>query len=260
MIPATAAALEPATAEATPAASVEGVWAGYGSGNLALRDVTIRVATGERRAVVGPSGSGKSTLLKLFKGLVSPVRGEVQTLGVPLCRQSKAKGVRARVGYIPQNLGLVENATTLENALMGSLHRVGEVRSWLGMFPAEEYDAAYEALGMVGIEHLAARKAHQLSGGERRRLAVSRALVQRPQLLLADEFLSELDDVTTEQVLAGLEAARERFGMTVVIVEHDLRVACSYCDSVTVLRDGAVVAEAASRDLDEHSLRGLLRG
>jgi phosphonate transport system ATP-binding protein len=154
----------------------------------------------------------------------------------------------------------VENATTLENALMGSLHRVGEVRSWLGMFPAEEYDAAYEALGMVGIEHLAARKAHQLSGGERRRLAVSRALVQRPQLLLADEFLSELDDVTTEQVLAGLEAARERFGMTVVIVEHDLRVACSYCDSVTVLRDGAVVAEAASRDLDEHSLRGLLRG
>jgi phosphonate transport system ATP-binding protein len=243
------------------AVNVDGVWAAYGPGAPALRDVSLKVRQGERRAVVGPSGSGKSTMLKLLKGLVPATQGNAQTLGVSVCNRGGTKGcLRARVGYIPQNLGLVSSATVLQNALMGALHRVRGWRSWLGAFPQHEVDAAYEALDAVGIAHLAERKAHQLSGGERRRLAVARALVQRPELLLADEFLSELDDVTSEHVLKGLEAACERYGMTVLIVEHDLKVACNFCDSVTVLRDGKVVAEAQTRNLDEASLRGLLRG
>lgn len=238
---------------------VEDAWAAYSGGSMALRGVSLRVGCGERRAVVGPSGSGKSTLLKMLKGIVSPLRGEVQTLGVAVCERGSDRCLRARVGYIPQNLGLVESATVLDNALMGALHRTGEVRSWLGLFREEDYESAHEALDLMAIAPLADRKAHQLSGGERRRLAVARALVQRPELLLADEFLSELDDATAEQVLAGLEEARCRLGMTLVVVEHDLRVACSFCDEVTVLRGGQVVAEARSRDLDESSLRGLLR-
>jgi phosphonate transport system ATP-binding protein len=235
-----------------------GVWAAYDPKGFALQDVSLEVAAGERRAIVGPSGSGKSTLLKLLKGLLSPVQGEMQALGLPIQSGSRRR-MGAKIGYIPQNLGLVNNATVLENALMGALHRVGGVRSWMGIFPAEAYDAAYEALEAVGISHLAQRKAHQISGGERRRLAVARALVQRPEVLLADEFLSELDDATAAQVLRGLEVARERYGMTIVIVEHNLRLACSFCDKVTVLRDGKVIADASGCEKEENNLRCLLQ-
>jgi len=233
------------------AASVEmvGVWAGYGREPV-LRNVSLSVAAGERHAIVGPSGSGKSTMLKLLKGIMQPTAGLVTTgLGA---------GEHARIGYVPQNLGLVGGATVFQNALMGSLHRVGTMRSWFGSFPREERDAAWEALESVGISHLAFRKAHQLSGGERRRLALARTLVQRPSILLADEFLSELDEGTSEQVLAALDAAQRRLGMTVILVEHNLRVACGFCDKVAVLCDGCVVAELAGDDLSEETLRCLV--
>lgn len=257
-IPVSAPAPSGPALAAAPAVEVRGAWAAYGAEPV-LRGVSLRVAPGERRAIVGPSGSGKSTLLKLLKGLVSPQRGEVRTLGVAVAGGRRARArLGARVGYIPQNLGLVSSATVLENALMGALHRTGALRSWLGLFRTEEYRAAREALAAVGIEHLAERRAHELSGGERRRLAVARALVQRPELLLADEFLSELDDASAGQVLRALEVAQQTLGMTVVIVEHDLRVACSFCDRVTVLCDGCTVAELRSAETDEESLRCLL--
>jgi phosphonate transport system ATP-binding protein len=249
----------------SPAVEVRGAWAAYGRQPV-LRDVSLTVAAGERHAIIGASGSGKSTLLKLLKGLVPAQRGEVRTLGLAVGNGQQRRGsnghgtprLGARVGYIPQNLGLVSSATALENALLGALHRAGELRSWLGLFPQAEYRAAWDALDAVGIAHLAHRKAHELSGGERRRLAVARTLVQRPELLLADEFLSELDDATAQQVLRALEVAQEALGMTVVIVEHDLRVACTFCDRVTVLCDGCAVAELCGADADEETLRCLM--
>lgn len=227
----------------------------YGDTPPALRSLCLNIRQGERHAIVGPSGSGKSTLLKVLKGLVHPEQGRVETLGLAVNGRSSRRGLRARVGYIPQNLGLVGTATVLDNALMGSLHRVGELRSWLGLFPREELDAAHAALETTGIAHLRDRLAHQCSGGERRRLAVSRALVQRPEVLLADEFLSELDDVTASQVLRGLEAAHREHNMTVVIVEHNLEVARTFCDRVTVLREGCKVCEVAGCDVDDAELR-----
>ncbi|HEX5521720.1 MAG TPA: ATP-binding cassette domain-containing protein [Longimicrobiaceae bacterium] len=238
---------------------MSGVWATYGRGAVALKDVSLRVAPGERRAIVGASGSGKSTLLKLLKGLLSPARGEVRTLGVSLEERDAKRRLGARVGYIPQNLGLVNGSTVLENALMGALHRTGTLRSWSGVFASDEYDAAHEALETVGLAPLSHRRAHQLSGGERRRLAVARALVQRPELLLADEFLSELDSLTAGQVLEALEAAREKYDMTLVMVEHNLGVVCSFCDHVSVLREGTLVAETACCLVDECALRDLFR-
>jgi len=249
----------PTASSATMAVEVQGVWAAYGA-HPVLRDVTLAVLQGERRAIIGPSGSGKSTLLKLLKGLVPAQRGAVRTLGIEVGGKRVRGGplLGARVGYIPQNLGLVSSATALENALMGALHRTGLARSWLGMFPEAECRAAWDALDSVGIAHLAHRKAHQLSGGERRRLAVARALVQRPELLLADEFLSELDDGTAQQVLRALEVAQKQLDMTVIVVEHDLRVACTFCDHVTVLCDGCTVAEMRGADADEETLRCLM--
>jgi phosphonate transport system ATP-binding protein len=237
------------------AVRVHGLWAGYAPGAPALRGVSMEVAPGERRVVVGPSGSGKSTLLKVLAGLIRPDAGEVRVLG-------RAAGARGRsvqpVGYVPQNVGLVATATVLQNVMLGALARTSQLRAALGAFPAEEYEHAAEALSSTGLDHLAQRRAHELSGGERRRLAVARALVQRPALLLADEFLSELDDVTADRVLAALDAARQRLGMTIVMVEHNLRVACDFADRVTVLGAGEVVADAPRSDFEPATLRALL--
>lgn len=238
-----------------PVVRMEGVWAGYGTAAPALRGVSMVVAPGERRVVVGPSGSGKSTLLKVLAGLVRPSAGVARVLG-------SGVGTRRRdappVGYVPQNVGLVATATVLQNVMLGALARTSALRSALGAFPREEYDTAAEALDSTGLAALAGRRAHELSGGERRRLAVARALVQRPALLLADEFLSELDDLTAERVLGALDRARVRLGMTIVMVEHNLRVACDFADRVTVLGAGEVVADAAAAELDPTILRGLL--
>lgn len=243
---------------AVPALQLDGVWVSYGSDPPALCDVSLSILPGERRAIVGPSGSGKSTLLKLLKGLVPAVQGGVSTLGVAVNGRRPDRTVRERVGYIPQNLGLVGSATALENALMGAFHRVGEVSSWLGVFPRREKSRALHALETTGLAPLAGRKAHQLSGGEKRRLAVARALVQTPEVLLADEFLSELDDGTAGQVLRALEAAHRELGMTIVMVEHDLRVARSFCDVVTVLDCGWKIAEGSREELDEETIRSLI--
>lgn len=240
---------------APAAVRMAGVWAGYRPGLSALRGVTLEVAPGERRVVVGPSGSGKSTLLKVLAALIRPSAGEVQVLGTPA--GTRRRGAM-QVGYVPQNVGLVATATVLQNVMLGALARTSAIRSAIGAFPRGEYESAAEALASTGLGHLSERRAHELSGGERRRLAVARALVQRPALLLADEFLSELDDVTAERVLAALDGARVRLGMTIVMVEHNLRVACDFADRVTVLNDGEVVADAPAADLDPAILRGLL--
>jgi phosphonate transport system ATP-binding protein len=246
-----------------PAVEIRGVWAAYG-GDPVLRNVSLEVKSGERRAIVGPSGSGKSTLLKVLKGLVPSVRGEVRTLGIAVPsprewnRREERRRLGARVGYIPQNLGLVTSATVLQNALLGALHRTGAVRSWLGFFTPAEVETAWDALEAVGIAHLADRRAHELSGGERQRVAIARTLVQRPELLLADEFLSELDGTTAEQVLRALDVAQRQLGMTVVLVEHDLRVACGFCDHVTVLCEGCKVGEVRGAESSEEELRCLM--
>jgi phosphonate transport system ATP-binding protein len=234
---------------------MEGVWAGYAPGAPALRGVSLEVAPGERRVVVGPSGSGKSTLLKVLAGLIRPSGGTVRVLG---SRAGARRRGAPQIGYVPQNVGLVATATVLQNVMLGALARTSQIRSALGAFPREEYEVAAEALRSTGLGHLSERRAHELSGGERRRLAVARALVQRPSLLLADEFLSELDDLTAERVLGALDDARRRLGMTIVMVEHNLRVACEFADRVTVLVAGEVVADAPAGDLDPAMLRGLL--
>jgi phosphonate transport system ATP-binding protein len=247
----------PADADGLEAVRMTRVWAGYGTGDFAIRDVSLAVAGGECRVVVGPSGSGKSTLLKVLAGLVPASRGRVEVLGRALRRGAVPRDTRRRIGYIPQNLGLVASATAMENVLLGALSRTSALRSCMGMFAASDHEDALRALEETGLSRLADRRAHQLSGGERRRLAVARALVQRPDLLLADEFLSELDDVTAGRVLEALQRARESLGMAVVMVEHNLGVACSFADRLTVVNDGGIVADAPAGEMDPAMLRAL---
>lgn len=196
--------------------------------------------------ILGMSGSGKTTLLKLCKGLLAPTSGTVRVLGEPVGAAPGRGRLDPRVAYIPQQLGLIRTMTVIENVLIGALSRVAGPASVAGWLPDAERSKARLLLGRLGIEAKAEEKVFALSGGERQRVAIARALMQDPQVLLADEFISDLDPVTTETIMDVVnEIARS--GVTVVMTTHEMEVVRDHAGHVVVLRDGAKVMDVRTR-------------
>ncbi len=230
------------TIEPTPAVSCRGLRRAYptGSGTLeVLRGVDLSVAPGEVAAILGPSGSGKSTLLRLLAGLDRPDSGQIHWGGMPVHtrRPQQLTRMRARhVGLVFQQHYLLEELTAAENVSLP-----GRIRN--------ERDAARE-LRLLELVSLADRASHlprQLSGGEKQRIAVARALYDEPPLILADEPTGSLDRVSAEAVYRLLvELARDR-GTAVLLVTHDEGLVQDV-DSRYALVDGvlAQVAEAVA--------------
>jgi phosphonate transport system ATP-binding protein len=201
--------------------------------------------------ILGMSGSGKTTLLKLCKGLLAPRSGTVRVLGEPVAAAPGRGQLDPRVAYIPQQLGLVRTMSVLENVLTGALGRVRGLASVAGWLPEAERKRAEELLGRLGIRSKASEKVFALSGGERQRVAIARALMQDPRVLLADEFISDLDPVTTETIMAVVDGIA-RDGVTVVMTTHEMEVVRDHAGHVVVLRDGAKVMDVRTQpDLAE---------
>ena len=236
-----------------PAVEARDLWFGYGKGNPVLRGVDFSAAQGRITMVLGASGGGKTTLLKLLKGLIAPQQGTIRVLDRPLVAAPGAGRLDPAVAYIPQQLGLVRMLSVLENTLTGALGRVGTLQSLVKLWPRDTVAQAHETLQLLGIGHKAREKVYALSGGERQRVAIARALMQEPALILADEFVSQLDPVTTEEIM---DVMREiaRYGVALVMTTHELDVVSRYADRVVVLRGGEKVldcpaAEAGRDDL-----------
>lgn len=221
---------------------MNGVSTSYDSENPVLKDVTLSVKRGANYAIVGPSGSGKSTLLKLINGMMRPRAGTVRIDYDAPTDRSFAR-LRSKIGYIPQNLGLVKNLTVLDNVLIGALARTGRLKSLFGSFPKEEIGRAHDILDSVGLDDKSARKAYMLSGGEKRRVAIARALMQKPDILLADEIVSELDHKTAVDILDLIEDAQKKLGLTAIMVHHDMQLALQYANRVAVVKDGQKILE-----------------
>lgn len=230
----------------TSVVELQEVWYSYNERVYAIKGVSLAIAHGSATAIVGPSGSGKTTLLKLVNGLLTPTRGSVRVLGNGI--NGPAHGVRRKVGYIPQQLGLIRNLTALENVMVGALPRLHGVPPLLGLFPPEELRAAREYLELVGLAEKADEKVHRLSGGERQRVAIARVLMQRPLLILADEFTSDLDYATACDILDLMESIR-RDGVTLVMVTHNLALAAKYAEQAAVIQGGVKVLECQASEL-----------
>ena len=165
------------------------VSASYDSKNYVLKNVKMSITRGSNYAIVGQSGSGKSTLLKLINGMMNPTQGKIMVdYKIPNVSDKKFKSFMHKIGYIPQNLGLIKNSTVLENILIGALPRVSGFNSFFKKFSDLEIDDAKKILKLVGLKGKAERKVYMLSGGEKRRVAIARALVQKPEIILADEI------------------------------------------------------------------------
>ena len=218
---------------------VSDLWKGYGQQPV-LQGVNLEVPAGSLTAVLGLSGCGKTTLLRVIAGFERAERGRVSLASATLDDgHTYIPPEKRSVGYVPQEGALFPHLTVEANVGFGLSRR--ERRG----------DAVSGLLEMVGIERLAQRLPHELSGGEQQRVALARALARRPQALLLDEPFSSLDASLRTRVREEVHALLREQGVTTVLVTHDQEEALSLADVVAVLRDGRVVQQGAPAELYE---------
>ena len=225
----------------------------YPGGVEALRSGDLSIDEGEFVVIVGLSGAGKSTLLRVLNGLVPATSGSVIVDGTEVVGASAAtlRRVRSRTGMIFQTFNLVHRTTVVNNVLMGRLSGVPPWRSTLGLWPAEDREAAMVALERVGIVEKAYVRASDLSGGQQQRVGIARALAQEPSLMLADEPVASLDPITSRQVMGDLRRINQELGITTVVNLHFLDLAREYARRLIGLRDGELVYDGDIAEVDE---------
>ena len=215
--------------------------------STALEDADIDVLEGTAVGIIGESGSGKSTLIRLLLALEPPTAGTVEFDGRPVDATAGARALH----WLRRDTGIVfQDPYASLDPRMSIGRIVGEPLWALGLGgdgrPGDSgrRERVGEVLADVGLEpDMGARFPHEFSGGQRQRIALARALVHRPRLLVGDEPLSALDVTVRAQILEVLRRLRERDGLTMILVSHDIGVVQNLCDEVIVMKDGRIVVE-----------------
>jgi iron-chelate-transporting ATPase len=203
-----------------------------------VTDVSVIVGGGQLVALAGQNGSGKSTLLKLMARVVTPTSGQISFDSIALTEWNARQYARA-VGYLPQDPDVAFSMPAIDVVVSGRapfLPRFG----WEG---ESDYEAAREALAMCDAAHLGERFLDEMSGGERKRVFLSRVMASRPRLILLDEPLTALDVAHAQQFSKLMRTIVERSGSTVIFASHDLNWAAAYADRVIVMHGGSVAAD-----------------
>lgn len=230
-----------------------------------LRDVAVTIARGERVALVGHNGAGKSTLLRTFsghRGSARITRGSMRVLDTHLTEpgsNAALRCLRSRVAQVHQGLHLIDRLSAIDNVLIGGAGRHSSAWTWLRRWPEHERRRAQAVLVRVGLGEHARRRTDSLSGGERQKVAIARALHQGAPLLLADEPTASLDADAADEVAALLADVAREHRSTLVCVVHDLDLLPRLAERAIALRHGIVVADVLVDQRTPAQLRGLLK-
>ena len=225
----------------------------YGNGQevRALDNVSFRIHEAEFVAVMGPSGSGKSTLLNMIGALDRPTSGQVVIKGQDMTRLHDLDSFRAKtVGFVFQMHNLIPTLTALENVMVPMQGRGGSERT--------HHTRAEELLEMVGLKERVHHLPAQLSGGQRQKVAIARALANRPAIILADEPTGNLDSASGDEVLSVFETLHSKHNTTIMIVTHDPRVA-RRTHRILMMQDGKIIHEDIVGDVFTEDLKALAR-
>lgn len=225
----------------------------YDDGTVALKNVSFEVPDGQFVAVIGLSGSGKSTLLRCINRLIEPTSGEIWWNDVQLSHISGEELRRARrqIGMIFQHFNLVDRSTVLTNVLSGRLGYVNPIASILGRFPQEDIKRAHASLTRVGIPDKADNRADELSGGQRQRVGIARALMQEPQMILADEPVASLDPALAHSIMRRLQEINREDNITILCSLHFLDLVQQYSTRAIALNEGRLVFDGAPQEIDD---------
>jgi phosphonate transport system ATP-binding protein len=239
--------------------SVENLTKVYDNKVLALDNVSFQVPEGQFLVVIGLSGSGKSTLLRCINRLVQPTSGRVVWNGtdVTAASQDDLRHIRRRIGMIFQQFNLVTRSSVLTNVLSGRLGYVNPAWSLVNRFPKEDVQRAIQKLDRVGIADKAHNRADELSGGQQQRVGIARALMQEPELMLADEPVASLDPVLAHSIMQYLEQINKEDGVTVICSLHFLDLVQRYADRVIALKGGKLVFEGMPHEIDDERFKAI---
>lgn len=231
----------------------------YDTGVRALDDVSIEIPDGQFLVIIGLSGSGKSTLLRCINRLIEPTSGRIEWNGVDVtaATDEELRQIRRRIGMIFQQFNLVKRAPVITNVLAGRLGYTSPMWSFINHFSKHDKRLALEKLERVGIREKAHVRADQLSGGQQQRVGIARALMQEPELMLADEPVASLDPATSHSVMKYLEALNHEDGITILCSLHFLSLARTYADRIIALKDGRLEFDGLPDEIDDQRFRDI---
>ena len=224
----------------------------YDDGTVGIEDVSFEVDATQFLAVIGLSGSGKSTLLRCINRLIEPTDGRILWNGedITAAGQEDLRRIRRRIGMVFQHFNLVNRSKVSTNVLAGRLGYTNPALSLLNHFGEDDLQMAQAALERVGLEAKINNLASDLSGGQQQRVGIARALVQNPEMLLADEPVASLDPVLAHSIMQHLESINED-GVMVLCSLHFLDLVQQYSDRAIALYDGKLVFDGSPAEIDD---------
>jgi phospholipid/cholesterol/gamma-HCH transport system ATP-binding protein len=240
--------LKLADPEATPAINVSALFKSFGE-NRVLNGFNFTLGKGENVVVLGKSGSGKSVLIKCIIGLMTPDSGEINVLGKNISALSRIEldRIRARVGFLFQSNALYDSMTVREN-LEFPLRR-----HWIETSKKQVNDLVIEALTNVGLAETVDMMPAELSGGMRKRIALARTLILKPEIILYDEPTTGLDPITGKEISTLMCQLAKKYNTSSIIISHDLNCVKIVADRIVMLIDGLCYADGTYEELKQNT-------
>lgn len=228
----------------------------YLNGVHALKGVNLEIKDGEFVAIIGLSGAGKSTLLRTINKMIDITSGKlyIDDIEISSINGKELRMLRRSIGMIFQSFNLVKKMSVFNNVLSGRVAYHPTFKTLFGLFPKEDKILALDSLDAMGILDKAFIRADQLSGGQQQRVALARALAQKPKVILADEPVASLDPITTVQVMDDFAKVNKEFGITIIANMHHVDLALKYATRIIGIKDGQVVYDGKSKDINDDIL------